>query len=242
ISDKESKSKEPSELRPFSPVNNGTDPVHSKESEKKIAPKPDRNRKPGGFKWSYAAAFLILFLSIALFYWILQQSPETSGEAPTAIAEQQEEQMQEVNGSSSNSNNDDNSEASPETAQETTEIVEYSVNPGQSLWSISDTELGDPYLWPWIYHLNQPSIDNPDLILANRNISIPSNLDPENLTPTQREQVALGYLDLYKWAKINRPDGVAKLYLWAVGSYNPDLLEQDSHQLDPVDLAFARNR
>lgn len=242
ISDKEGKSKASSELRPFSPVNNGTDPAHSKEPEKKIAATPDRKRKPGGFKWSYAAFFLVLFFSIALLYWILQQSPETSGDAPAAIAEQQEEQMQEVNGSSSNSNINDNSEATPEAAQETTEIVDYSVIQGQSLWSISDTELGDPYLWPWIYHLNQSSIDDPDLILANRSISIPSNLDPENLTPAQREQVALGYMDLYKWAKINRPDGVAKLYLWAVGSYNPDLLEQDSRQLDPVDLAFARNR
>jgi hypothetical protein len=52
------------------------------------------------------------------------------------------------------------------------EIREYRVKEGDTLWSISDRDLQDPFLWPKIWKEN-PEIKNPDRIYPNQIIKIP---------------------------------------------------------------------
>ncbi|MFA6902072.1 MAG: HU family DNA-binding protein [Gallionellaceae bacterium] len=63
--------------------------------------------------------------------------------------------------------------AEVETTAATTDIV---VAPGDTLWSISATRLGDPYWWPVIYAENRPELSrhNPDLIDSGITLRIPA--------------------------------------------------------------------
>jgi hypothetical protein len=132
-------------------------------------------------------------------------------------------------------------DSDPSAEQTAFELETYSIQDGQSLWSIAEFQLGNPYLWPVIYYLNRDNLENPNQIASASEIEIPSISDPENLNEFEREQVALGYFSLYEWNRVNNPDE-ARYFLWAVGVFSPDLLDQPPSQVDPDDLAFARNR
>ena len=57
---------------------------------------------------------------------------------------------------------------------------QHRVRPGESLWSIAETRLGDPTYWPRIYALNRGLIGpEPDLIQPGQLLRLP--------TPIQRE-------------------------------------------------------
>jgi hypothetical protein len=126
----------------------------------------------------------------------------------------------------------------PQTEFETSPLT---VEAGQSLWTIAESELGNPYLWPVLYNLNRDVMDNPNQLPESSDISIPDISDPDNLNEFEREQVALGYFSLYEWNRANNPDE-ARFFLWAVGVFSPDLLDQPPADVDPDDLEFARNR
>ncbi|MCZ6748663.1 MAG: LysM peptidoglycan-binding domain-containing protein [SAR324 cluster bacterium] len=49
----------------------------------------------------------------------------------------------------------------------------HTVTWGQSLWRISRAYYNDPELWPWIFRVNQESIDDPDLIYPDQEVRIP---------------------------------------------------------------------
>ena len=49
----------------------------------------------------------------------------------------------------------------------------YTVQPGDSLWHIAETQLGDPTRWPEIAELN-PQIANPDLIYPGDELVLPA--------------------------------------------------------------------
>ena len=49
----------------------------------------------------------------------------------------------------------------------------HTVTWGQSLWRISRAYYNDPELWPWIFRVNQESIDDPDLIYPDQEMKIP---------------------------------------------------------------------
>jgi hypothetical protein len=51
-------------------------------------------------------------------------------------------------------------------------IKEYTVTKGDTLWSIADKELHDPFLWPKIWKEN-PEIKNPDRLFPGQRIKIP---------------------------------------------------------------------
>ncbi len=61
----------------------------------------------------------------------------------------------------------------PKVIATTTEIV---VMPGDTLWAIAATRLGDPYWWPIIYAENRPALSrqNPDLIDSGITLRIPA--------------------------------------------------------------------
>ena len=53
--------------------------------------------------------------------------------------------------------------------------TEFVVSPGDTLWAIAATRLGDPYWWPVIYAENRPelTLQNPDLIDSGITLRIP---------------------------------------------------------------------
>lgn len=54
----------------------------------------------------------------------------------------------------------------------------YTVQPGDSLWTIAEDRLNDPYRWVEIYELNQKQIGaNPDLIYPDTELRLPSYSD-----------------------------------------------------------------
>lgn len=65
------------------------------------------------------------------------------------------------------------------------EIKEYKVKEGDTLWSISNKELQDPFLWPKIWKEN-PGVSNPDRIYPDQAIKIPLYLIQKEM---QEEQV-----------------------------------------------------
>lgn len=239
------------------------------EQKPKMAPSiPDESKMArkvqdsGSFKWSYAAAVIIVMVALILLFWMMQRSSESLEETASTNNENQTEQVLEPSASGSETENsaDANQESAPEdeTAEPTVdeesppppadiqpqgelETQSFSVESGQSLWNIAENQLGNPYLWPVIYYLNQDALSNPNQLLANANIEVPSFSDPDNLNEFEREQVALGYFSLYQWNRENNPDE-ARYFLWAVGVFSQDLLDQPPSEVDSQDLAFARNR
>ena len=62
-------------------------------------------------------------------------------------------------------------------AQERSEdkSVEYTIQKGDTLWTISSGKLKDPFLWPKLWEAN-PRVHNPHLIYPDQNIIIPAEL------------------------------------------------------------------
>lgn len=117
----------------------------------------------------------------------------------------------------------------------------YTIRRSDTLWDISINEYGDGYLWPLIFHNNRSVIGNPTLIPSGMSIYLPPLGDPNNLTDTERREVARGYFYVYDWMKENQPQN-ARFYLWAMGSYSQEELQRVSDSVDPSDLAFATQR
>lgn len=235
-----------------------------KKEEKKLKPKiapviPDESKtakevqKSGSFKWSYAAAVIIVMIALIILFVMMQRSGETPEQLATADEQTQqvidepsatdETAEQEPAAEEAQPAIDEESPPGPGNAppQNELETETFTVESGQSLWDIAESQLGNPYLWPVIYHLNQDILDNPNQLLASADIEIPTFSDPDNLSEFQREQVALGYFSLYQWNRENNPDE-ARYFLWAVGVFSQDLLDQPPSEVDQQDLAFARNR
>ncbi|WP_234572636.1 HU family DNA-binding protein [Rhodohalobacter sp. 614A] len=236
--------------------------VEKKPAEKpKMAPFiPDESKmakevqKSGSFRWSYAAAVIIVMIALILLFWMMQRDTEPSEQLTTATDEPTEQVFQDPSttdeateqGTASTEPQSTVDEESPPSTggsppQTELETENFTVQNGQSLWDIAESQLGNPYLWPVIYHLNQDILNNPNQLLANANIEIPTFSNPDNLSEFEREQVALGYFSLYQWNRENNPDE-ARYFLWAVGVFSQDLLDQPPSEVDPQDLAFARNR
>ncbi|MEX2572796.1 MAG: HU family DNA-binding protein [Balneolaceae bacterium] len=112
---------------------------------------------------------------------------------------------------------------------------------GQTLWELAQNYLGDSYLWPWIFYLNRDTINNPNVITAGTNLVIPVPAYDESLSDDELKEVAAGYITVYNWYK--EQDAVnARHFLWAAGSFYPELLDDVTQQVDDTDLRFARNR
>lgn len=211
-------------------------------------------QKSGSFKWSYAAAVIIVMIALILLFWMMQRSTEEPSDQLAATDEQTEQVVQEPSAADATGQQETAVEDPQPTIDEESppvsggsppqnelETETFTVQSGQSLWDIAESQLGNPYLWPVIYHLNQDILENPNQLLASANIEIPTFSNPDNLSEFEREQVALGYFSLYQWNRENNPDE-ARYFLWAVGVFSQDLLDQPPSEVDSQDLAFARNR
>lgn len=194
----------------------------------------------GSFQWSYAAAAIIALLAFIILFFMVQQCE--SGE--TQMQQSQTEALSPAPDAANNTPalTDNTEPEPPDTGPQTEfETSPLTVEAGQSLWTIAESELGNPYLWPVLYNLNRDVMDNPNQLPESSDILIPDISDPDNLNEFEREQVALGYFSLYEWNRANNPDE-ARFFLWAVGVFSPDLLDQPPADVDPDDLEFARNR
>ncbi|REL37623.1 HU family DNA-binding protein [Rhodohalobacter sp. SW132] len=226
-----------------------------KEQPKKLPPpaaspkEPDRAvQESGRFHWSYAAASILILLAVFLILFLIfsrqetttQTEPEIAGQtpleqieqpaplspAPSAVADEPETPAVE----------EESAEAEP-----AADHREYSIQAGESLWSIAEQTYGDPYLWPLIYGENRDQLSNPNQISSGNSLLIPEIGDPENLSENEAVSVARGYLSVYDWVRANQPES-ARYYLWAAGSYSPEELERVSDRVDQQDLTFATQR
>lgn len=199
-------------------------------------------QESGSFKWSYAAAAIIALLAFIILFFMIQRY-QGGNEQPVQSQTELITPAPDASGNDQDQATTDNTEPDPPEMEAQTEFETSSltVEPGQSLWTIAEAELGNPYLWPVLYNLNQDLLDNPNQLPETSELQIPNISDPENLNEFEREQVALGYFSLYEWNRANNPDE-ARFFLWAVGVFSPDLLDQPPADVDPDDLEFARNR
>lgn len=220
-------------------------PIASPISPKKPDPALIREvQDKSTFNWSFAAAGIIALLAFLLLFYLIQRTSEsespsltTQTEVPLtvdsdpALIDQTATEPTIAAESGGNSNE----------FQSEFEYQSYQMSSGESLWSVADSELGNPYLWPLIYHVNRDLLNNPNAIPLATNLDIPIISDPDNLTDFEKDQVALGYLDLYEWNRVNNPNE-ARFFLWAVGVFSTNLLENLPSEVNAEDLAFATSR
>lgn len=208
----------------------------------------------GTFNWSFAAAGVIALLAFLLLFYLIQRTPESETpsltsqtEAPVSIEPESAQVDQTATVSESAQIDPTAVESQTEGTQNENqfqsefEFQNYQMRPGESLWSIADSELGNPYLWPLIYHVNRDLLNNPNDIRLSTELNIPIISDPDNLTDFEKDQVARGYFDLYEWNRVNNPDE-ARFFLWAVGVFSINLLESLPSEVNAEDLAFATSR
>ncbi|MGD8747827.1 MAG: HU family DNA-binding protein [Balneolaceae bacterium] len=136
------------------------------------------------------------------------------------------------------SNRAKNQSANPGTKITPKKEDQITITKGQTLWSIARKKYNNPRLWPWIYDHNE-SIDNPDLIFAGNNLSIPLPTGSHyGLSSSDSVEVAKGYITTYKWYKDNGSPK-AKNYLWVAKRYHKNIRDIANVKIDKEDLAFA---
>lgn len=213
----------------------------SKIDESKLA---EEVQKSGSMNWSYAAAAVIVALMIIVIMYMMQDYSEPDD----VIAETQTEQLaeptidavEEAQEAEETSPEPDITDTQSDTNQNFVLDV-HQIEDGESLWTIAETKMGNPYLWPLIYDMNREIIDNPNIIPSDAEIKVPVISDPENLTNSQLEQVAKGYYSVYEWALEEQPDQ-ARYFLWAVGVFSPEKLSRAQSVVNTTDWAFAKFR
>lgn len=238
-SEKDSKgSDEPNAVQPKLPADQNM-PALKTGKKTKLA---KHAQESGKFNWTYAAAAVIVALAIFIIFLLSRQY---IGDDTPQLASEQDQVTAPVTPAPELSETNNETEPPPsETETDTTPQTEteiYTVDPGESLWSISETDLGNPYLWPMIYGLNLDQIDNPNIIPVSADLTVPVISDPDNLSESQLEQVAEGYLAVYQWTQTNNPEE-AKYFLWAVGVFSPEMLDLAASSVDQADLTFAKTR
>lgn len=209
----------------------------------------------GKFRWSYMAAAILVLLVIFLIVFMVNR-PEPSRETvisptPEQTEMSQPEERQETETADSrpdepnqaqNTDNDDSDDQSGANSESSTsvsdETIPHSVSAGESLWTIAQNQYDNPYLWPLIYSANEDDLNNPNQLTTGGNLQIPTLDDPNNLSQSEKEKVALGYISVYDWILKNQPDN-ARYYLWAAGSFSQEILRDASDNVNEADLAFA---
>jgi LysM repeat protein len=69
----------------------------------------------------------------------------------------------------------------------------YTVRSGDTLSSIAQHFYGKPADWPWLYHVNQPKVTNPNLIYVNETLKVPYDppANAASYAPKHAETVTL---------------------------------------------------
>lgn len=195
----------------------------------------------GSMNWSYAAAAVLVALIIFALMFFIQREDEPSEQVATTQTEQLTAPADQTSQATDQSEIVEEEPDQPPPAPPPFETEVHQVQQGQSLWTIAEAQLGNPYLWPLIYDMNPDLLDNPNIIEAGVNLTIPIVTNPENLTNDQLEMVAAGYYSVYEWALEAQPEQ-AKHFLWAVGVFSPDKLSKAQSYADQKDWAFAKYR
>lgn len=248
--------------KPKEDSNDGFTPTPTPITPKQPDPAVIREvQDKGTFNWSFAAAGIIALLAFLLLFYLIQRTPVSDTPSltnQTEVPANVEPEPAQVDQTATEpdqtdpanpTTQDDQTDPDPQSEadqdanelQSEFEFQSYQMNPGESLWSIADSELGNPYLWPLIYHVNRNLLNNPNTIPFSTELDIPIISDPDNLNDYESDQVAMGYLDLYEWNRVNNPDE-ARFFLWAVGVFSTDLLENLPSEVNAEDLAFATSR
>lgn len=226
-----------------------------------------RDAGGGSTFWIIAAAFIILLLAIGVWYFmgaqqgsspdsmdtqaVQTESPTDEQQESTQTAESQQEQQQEQEEQEADQSTSDVNQQ-PTSGQQQADPGQQSTQPddpppvetitvarGQTLWGLADNHYENPYLWPWIYDTNKASIDNPDIIVIGQSLDIPMRRGSnDSLSENDSLQVALAYIETYKWYKENNLEN-AKFYLFAAKKYHSRVFEYTDEEFDEADLAFA---
>jgi len=218
-------------------------------SSKPVFSSRRKKEKPAMSRGVIAAAAVILIVLIGA--WFLMNGTGNSDSSTPVVDLPQNETVQrpDMAAPETTSSTSQPPQAAPtsspdqQTASQNNESredpIQLTVDEGQTLWSIASTNYQDPYLWPWIYDANSDSIANPNLIVAGKTLSIPIPDEPDlDLSSTDSLEVALGYVETYRWHKENQNED-AKFYLWAAKLYDEDVFNNVSRPIDEEDLAFA---
>jgi len=188
-------------------------------------------------KYTYLyTIFLFIIIIIAIYYFSTRSARE---EISVIQPETEPAPIEEVQPPRDAEEDPEAATADTEEEQDIPESV--TVDPGETLWTIAQSELGDPYLWPLIYDLNKNKMENPNMIRAGTSLTLPGINDPENLTDQQLRSVAQGYISVYQWIRSEKPDE-AKFFLWAAGTFSMEVVLESANEVDPVDLEFAQRR
>jgi nucleoid-associated protein YgaU len=75
--------------------------------------------------------------------------------------------------------------ASSEPDRRTHEVV-----PGETLWTIAETTIGDPTLWPALYRANRDQIKDPARVYPGQKLTIPAS-GPSAVRELRREALDL---------------------------------------------------
>lgn len=205
-------------------------------------------QKKGAMNWTWAAAAFLVIAAIIILMLLIRPA-----EDPTEVAsDEPTEQLaapadQALRALPEPAEPDPKPVPDPDPGEDIpADISPFDIEPitvqqGQSLWSIAEANMGNPYLWPVIFDLNRETLDNPNLVPVFAELTVPVIQDPENMTPDQLELVALGYLSVYEWMAENNPDE-ARYYLWAVGVFSADVLSGTENQVNQDDWIFANTR
>lgn len=237
----EKKSKSASKPAPKKNINK-SNPFESVPAQKDEVELIESVQDSGSFKWSYAAASFIVMLAILAAIFFMIRPDINTQTASSSLSENTFTQTNLTTQIGALAPAESFNEAVSNTSEEElVDLMDYQVEPGESLWSIAEDLYGDPYLWPLIYSTNKDQISNPNILASGVHLEVPALSSPGNMTQSQLDEVAKGYLSVYEWTQSNNPEQ-AKYFLWAVGNFSPDILAQASNRVSSNDLAFAENR
>lgn len=219
-----------------------------------------KQRSKGSF-WIIAAAFIILFIAIGAWYFMgyqqdtlpdsmttqsvqNQQSPDNKQPIPPDTEPRQNQNANKPSAAGKQQAAGNRQHAGVGTGQQesrpaNTPIKTITVAEGHTLWGLADNQYDNPYLWPWIYDTNKPRIDDPDILIIGQLLHIPLRRGSNNqLSSNDSLQVALGYIETYRWYKENNLEN-ARFYLYAAKKYQSRVFEYTDAEIDDADLAFA---
>jgi nucleoid DNA-binding protein len=188
-------------------------------------------------KYTYLYLILLLLLIIVAIYYFASRSARE--EVSVIEPETEPSPVEKVEPSRETEEEAGIEEAGPDTEPEGPESI--TVEDGENLWSIAQSELGNPYLWPLIYELNKDKMENPNRVISGTSLTLPQIDDPENLTDQQLKDVAESYLSVYQWVRSEKPEE-AKFFLWGAGAFSLEVVLGSADEVDPADLEFARRR
>lgn len=188
-------------------------------------------------RYTYLYLILLLFLIVVALYYFASRSAreEVSVIEPDTVPPP----VEEVEPSREPEDETGLGEPDSETEEDVPESI--IVEDGENLWSIAQSELGNPYLWPMIYELNKNKMESPNKVISGTSLTLPQIEDPENLTDQELKKVAESYLSVYQWVRSEKPEE-AKFFLWGAGAFSLEVVLDSADEVDPADLEFARRR